>query len=449
MLFLLLLKAACGLAGLWLLSTAVCNLFFSPLRNVPGPFFARISKLWYFIHVYRGQFEHENIELHRKYGPIVRVAPNMYSIDIPDSVNTVYHISSKMPKSSWYEGWKHPSPDRWTLFPDRDMKRHALTRRRFQYLYSMSSLITYEGYSHECADLLQTQLRRHAAQGKELDLGHWLQCYAFDVIGNITYSQRFGFLDNGDDVSGIMKALHSSMIYSTMIGILPALHPYVFGLMAWLKMGGGAGRAFLMSLVQGRIQQRREQRGTYTDKTISENPNAPQDFLEKLLIQNEDDPTKVTAYHIFMMGLSNIIAGADTTAISLSAVFYYLIKSPNAMRRLRSEVDEVFKSESITDGHLAFKEANNLPYLQAVIKEAMRLHAATGLPLWRVVSDEGVQLNNTFFPAGCEIGLNTWVAHYNTDVFGNDAAMFRPERWTEEKDDARLKLMNSYYLPVR
>lgn len=391
----------------------------------------------------------ENIALHRKYGPIVRIAPNMYSIDIPDSVNTVYHISSKMAKSSWYEGWKHPSPERWTLFPDRDMKRHALTRRRFQGLYSLSSLVNYESYSHECADLLQNHLHRHASQGQAIDLGHWLQCYAFDVIGNITYSQRFGFLDNGDDVSGIMKALHGSMIYSTMIGIFPALHPYIFGLMAWLKIGGGAGRTFLMNFVQGRIQQRKQQRSTYAEKTISDNPNAPQDFLEKLMIQNEDDPSKVTAYHIFMMALSNIIAGADTTAISLSAVFYYLIQSPDAMEKLRSEVDEAFKSNSgAASGHLSFKDANTLPYLQAVIKEALRLHAATGLPLWRVVSEDGVQLNDTFFPAGCEIGLNTWVAHYNTDIFGHDAGIFRPERWINETDEGKLKLMNSYYLPV-
>src|SRR6185312_7311320 len=134
--------------------------------------------------------------------------------------------------------------------------------------------------------------------------------------------------------------------------------------------------------------------------------------------QNEDNPQKVTSYHLFMMGLSNIIAGADTTAISLSAVLYHLIRNPDSLQKLRDEVQQRF-SEVVFDGtHLTFKQSQEMPYLQAVIKEALRLHAATGLPLWRVVTDGGLELDGHFFPPGSVIGLNTWVAHYNEDVFG-------------------------------
>jgi hypothetical protein len=168
---------------------AITPAIFSPLRSVPGPFWARFSRFWYFKRVYHGNFEHDNIELHRRYGRVVRVAPNMYSINAPDAVSTIYGIASKMPKSDWYEGWKHPSPDRWTLFPDRNIKRHAETRRRFQGLYSMSSLISYENYVNECTDILQQRLSEFAKHSSIIDMTHWLQCYAFDVIGYITYSK--------------------------------------------------------------------------------------------------------------------------------------------------------------------------------------------------------------------------------------------------------------------
>lgn len=147
----------------------------SPLRSVPGPFLARLSRLWYFHRVHRGRFEHDNIALHRKYGPIVRVGPDMYSIDSPDVVKTVYGIGSKFPKSDWYEGWKHPSPDRWSLFPDRDMKRHAETRKRFQAIYSMSSLVSYEGYVDDCARIFSERLSEFAKTGKAINMGHWFQ----------------------------------------------------------------------------------------------------------------------------------------------------------------------------------------------------------------------------------------------------------------------------------
>jgi cytochrome P450 len=373
----------------------------------------------------------------------------MYSIDAPDAVNTIYAISSKMPKSDWYEGWKHPSPDRWTLFPDRDIRRHAETRKRFQGLYSMSSLVSYESYVNECTGILQKRLSEFAEHSSTIDMTHWFQCYAFDVIGNITYSKRFGFLDRGDDVDGIIKALHGSMIYSTLIGIFPALHKYIYPVMNKLSIGGAAGRTYLMNFVGERVQQRKAERGQYADKSVSLDENAPQDFLEKLMVQNEDNPQKVTAYHIFMMGLSNIIAGADTTAISLSAVLYYLVRYPDTMQKLRNEVEQYVADGRADKEHLTFKQSQEMPYLQAVIKEALRLHSATGLPLWRVVTEGGLEVDGHFFPPGAVVGLNTWVAHYNEDVFGPDAKQFRPERWIEASDNqANLKAMNAYYLPV-
>lgn len=74
------------------------------------------------------------------------------------------------------------------------------------------------------------------------------------------------------------------------------------------------------------------------------------------------------------------------------------------------------------------------------------MHPATGLPLWRVVPAPGATISGTFFPTGTVIGINTWCAHYNTDVFGADAATFRPERWLDSSPE-ELKSMDAYYMP--
>lgn len=97
--------------------------FFSPLKDVPGPFWTRFTSLWYFNRVRHGQFEHENIKLHQQYGSVVRIAPNQYSISDISAIRTVYGAGSQFPKSAWYDGWRHPKL--WTLFTDRDIKRHG------------------------------------------------------------------------------------------------------------------------------------------------------------------------------------------------------------------------------------------------------------------------------------------------------------------------------------
>lgn len=170
--------------GLLMLGTIQIIIFIhksvtDPLRSVPGPFWARYSRLYYFIKVAQGRWEHEDIALHRRYGPVVRVAPDMYSIDAPEVVKSVYAINSKFPKADWYDAWKHPDPQRFSLFPERDMKKHAETRKKFQAMYSMSSLVNYEGYVDECAEIFRERLTEFAARRDTINMGDWFQLYAF------------------------------------------------------------------------------------------------------------------------------------------------------------------------------------------------------------------------------------------------------------------------------
>ena len=60
--------AVVALLLLFRLIHSVYSCLTSPLRSIPGPFFARFTKLWYLWRVYNSHFEQENIELHRKYG---------------------------------------------------------------------------------------------------------------------------------------------------------------------------------------------------------------------------------------------------------------------------------------------------------------------------------------------------------------------------------------------
>ncbi|KAG8162219.1 hypothetical protein KVR01_007984 [Diaporthe batatas] len=138
------------------------------------------------------------------------------------------------------------------------------------------------------------------------------------------------------------------------------------------------------------------------------------DFLDRLLDKHEDNPDKTTMYHVFLVGLANINAGSDTTAAT----------------KLREEIDS-FTAQGQLSARLTFKETQRMPYLDAVVKEALRLHSAVGLPLWRVVPQGGLDIAGQYLPAGTNVGINAWVAHFNEGVWGDDARQFRPERWLE------------------
>lgn len=257
----------------------------------------------------------------------------------------------------------------------------------------MSALVTYEPYVDACAGLFAARLEELAGAGREADMGHWLQCYAFDVIGMITYSKRLGFLDKGEDVEGVIGALEDHLMYATLTGIYPGLHRFLFPLKNYLAGKKGAARGYVLSFTKDRMAEHQRE-----PKAVREDEEGAVDFLTKFVGKHAQDPEGFTSAHTLAGCTSNMVAGSDTTAISLSAILYYLLRHPTCFERLRAEVDEHASERG--GGHIAFKESQGMPYLQAVIKEALRMHPATGLPLERVVPEGGATISGYFFPEG-------------------------------------------------
>lgn len=144
---------------------------------------------------------------------------------------------------------------------------------------------------------------------------------------------------------------------------------------------------FAMKQLQERLSQTKEDQA------------AGQDFLSRMLRLHEENPDKVTMEDVFGICLTNIAAGSDTTSISLSSVLYHLCKHPNVAETLRKEIDDMAARREISDP-VTFQQAQKMPYLQAVLKEALRMHPATGLPLGRVVPDGGALISGRVFPKG-------------------------------------------------
>ena len=124
-------------------------------------------------------------------------------------------------------------------------------------------------------------------------------------------------------------------------------------------------------------------------------------------------------------------AGSDTTAIALRSVFYHLMKNPEVYTELLKEIDDATDSGKLSSPP-RFREASDLPFLCATIKEAMRLHPSVGLTMPRVAPAGGLEISGTHVPAGCDIGMNPAVVEYNEDVFGPNAYNFQPKRWLGE-----------------
>ena len=112
---------------------------------------------------------------------------------------------------------------------------------------------------------------------------------------------------------------------------------------------------------------------------------------------HKQKPAEMDDTAVLSMATSNVFAGSDTTAISISAVLYNLCKYPVCKEKLTAEiVDEIRKGK--VGRSVPLDIALKMPYLQACIYEALRLHPAIGMSLPRVVPEGGMTIRGVHIP---------------------------------------------------
>ena len=91
------------------------------------------------------------------------------------------------------------------VFATRDETVHRMMKRPIANIYSMSNLVSFEPYVNSTMRYFFERLDElFVDQGKAFDFGHWLHLFAFDVMGELTFSKRLGFLENGGDIEGLL-----------------------------------------------------------------------------------------------------------------------------------------------------------------------------------------------------------------------------------------------------
>ncbi|KEF54719.1 uncharacterized protein A1O9_09161 [Exophiala aquamarina CBS 119918] len=414
------------------------------IASIPGPFFAAYTDIWRFVIVWRRRPERTHVKLHEKLGPLVRLGPNSVSVSDPAAIKTIYGLASGYVKSSFYTVQQQAvSRDGHLLqgmFNTTDEQYHAKLRRAVNNAYAMSTLVQFEPMVDSTStEFLKQLARRYADKPDHIcDLGEWLQLYAFDVIGELTFSKRLGFVERGADVDHIISDLEKALGYFAVIGQIPFLdkllmkNPLRMCLSRWGVINATSPVAvFAKSRMASRLGGLGEEKNS--DESSAKSSTRRRDFLSRFLEAGEKDPAFMTPERVLSLTSANVFAGSDTTAITLRAIFYYLLKNPKKLETLQmgiaqAETNGLFTRE---DKLVRWTEANAIPYLGAVIKESLRIHPAAGLPLERVVPEGGATISGHYIPAGTIVGCSAWTIHRDRKIFGDDVDAFRPERWLE------------------
>ena len=114
-----------------------------------------------------------------------------------------------------------------SMFSVRDPGDHRRLKQPVAGTFALSSMRQLEPLIDECTDVfIDAMAKRSPAP---VDFGAWLQWYAFDVIGSITFLKRFGFMEQGKDVNNMIENIEGGLKYLSIISYLPELHPWILG----------------------------------------------------------------------------------------------------------------------------------------------------------------------------------------------------------------------------
>jgi cytochrome P450 len=136
---------------------------------------------------------------------------------------------------------------------------------------------------------------------------------------------------------------------------------------------------------------------------------------------------------------SNVTAGSDSVGTTMRTMMFHLLANPHTLTKLYDEL----RLTNLSRPYPKFNEVNTLPYLDACLWEAVRMHPPFALPFERVVPKGGITVGGVFLPAGTNVGGSPYVVNRHKGTFGQDAEFWRPERWLEKDENHKNHLERS------
>ncbi|KAI1848539.1 hypothetical protein JX265_013787 [Neoarthrinium moseri] len=399
------------------------------LSDIPGPFLASFTRLWHVRHIIIGDQNLKLVELHKEHGHFVRIAHNEVSVSHPEGIKKL--LVEPVRKAPWYGAMQFPDW-RWeNPMAELDPKKKNQMSKNFASAYTLSNVLKSEAAADEVIDKLCEWMDQYAERKEPMPLDWFLTYAAFDIIGEFAFSKQFGFISTGTDVENAIHTIASLNAYGAIAGFYHWFHyllanPFVTwtGLMPYGLFYNTTFKA---------VDQRRK------------NPDARYDLIAHWFKTHEEHPERLSIRNIEAHTFQAVGAGSDTVSTGLQSFIYHIIKNPEGQhwQRVRAEIRDAQSQGRCSDRVVSYADAQKLPYLQACIKEALRVFSPVPMGLPRAVPAEGLTIGDKTFSPGTILSINSWVMHYSTEIWGPDAADFRPGRWLA----ADAAVLEKFFMP--
>ncbi|KAF2448050.1 benzoate 4-monooxygenase cytochrome P450 [Karstenula rhodostoma CBS 690.94] len=430
----------------------IYDVFFHPLADCPGPFFAKFSKLPNFYHAIKGDRHIWIWQNHQIYGDKVRIHPNEVLFLAPQAHKDIYGAKANVRRATSYKAWQTSVEPNTALTIDPQV--HARKRKILNQAFTEKSVKHAASFvvehTERWIDLLSgtKDAPRNDGWTASRNMSDWNDWLVFDILGDLCFGRSFDVKEPAPNP--IRKIPH--LIIQHVQLFYPILQSPFLNFFVWAKPRGldyllnfitpeevKSYYKFINDSVTKRIQMEQDSKNGET---------ARMDMFHFLCAAT--DP--VTGEHYSEDALQGeaamlIVAASDSTSTILAALWFYLSRNESVYKRLVLEIrDKFINSDDIVTG----PKLASCTYLYACIDEALRIAPAGASEFAREVLPGGTTINGEYFPAGVVVGCAHWAMGHNEYVFG-DPNRFRPERYIPSDATGvtveEVNHIKSYYQP--
>ncbi|KAJ3755811.1 cytochrome P450 [Lentinula raphanica] len=356
--------------------------------------------------------------------------------------------------------------------------RHRKQRKMLNPVFSaahMREMIpTFLHVSHQLESALKAKLRKGPAT-QEVDILSWMGRTALEIMGQAGLGYSFDPLTDEETAHPYSRVIKELLPVLTRLqfwrmNILPhvsrigtaSFRRFIVNILPWENLHHLRDMIDYMHLIAEDIYRNKKRAFEIGDEAVAQQIGRGKDLISILMKENMKASKEDRLQDVEVIGqvLTLIFAAMDTTSSAMARLLHLLSRHPEVQDKLRQELVEARTQNGGND--LTYKELTELPYLDAVCRETLRLYAPASIvsriarkdaviPLHKpIVGLDGTEIHEIAVPKGTTIFVSIYNSNRNPDLWGKDANEWKPERWLsdlpDELADARIPGVYSHLM---
>ncbi|KAL7952216.1 cytochrome P450 [Trichoderma compactum] len=405
-------QALCILLFLYIITITISKIYFHPLAKYPGPLLGKFTSLPKLMAMVRMDRVEWQTAMLNKYGSPVRISTNELIFGGLKSWQDIYGQSSNPCTKEPHFYDKFTVTGAKSILNETDRTQHSRVRRLVSHAFSERGLLHDEAVMQERVNsYVNTVIAPAAKRGESVDIYNKTMDHYLDIVSHLSFGKSF------DSLLGTGEITHDDLNCFMTVVPIKSFFPFLRYLPIERIQSSYRGLDRLIAFSRSNVK-------SFMDKVEKDPHFAKGTFLRNLAdAEDTESGNKLSFEELVENAIIFLVAGSDTTAVTTTYTIWECGRNPAIRKKLVTEIRAAFPNPQDMP---TYEKASQLPYLDAVVHETLRVWGPLSAAFPRV--SPGRLICGHFVPKGTIVSVSSHATARDPHVF-SEPETYDPDRW--------------------